>query len=141
VSTKSAESDLQGLQERIEKMEAEIAESRSEEIGWDDLPSAAELAKKQARLDILPRILAAAKRKRLELQLQADEKRLVELKQESAAAHAEFAERQAERFAAEQAEAEAINRRSGVLSAVIRAEEDIRHNRKQLAELKEDQNG
>jgi hypothetical protein len=133
VTTKNAAD----LEKQIQKMEAEIAEGSADPIDFDDLPSAAELAKKQARLDILPRILAAAKRKRLELQLQADEKRLAELKEQSAAAHAEFTERQAERFAAEQAEAEAINRRSGAISAVMRAEEDIRHNQKQLTNMQE----
>ena len=70
------EAVIHELDERIEKMEAELADGQGKPLSWDEVTSttADELAAKEQRRSILPRLITAARVKRLEL-IRAKEER------------------------------------------------------------------
>jgi hypothetical protein len=127
---------IEQLEQQIREMEAELTEDREGSLDWDDLPSASELAEKEQRRAVLPRILRAARIKRLELRVAAEEKNLADLRKKSEEAHAAFRERQQERMDAEEAEQAASGQWNAAVSAGLMADQDLRRMKKELAELK-----
>ncbi len=62
---------IEDLDASIQSMEAELAEGYGTPLSWEEVTTttAAELAAKEQRRSILPRLIAAAKAKRLELEI------------------------------------------------------------------------
>lgn len=132
---KTAE-QLEAISAEIRDMERELAEDHERQLDWDNLPSAEELAERQQRLSILPRLLRAAKLKRLEMQAAAEEARISGLRGRAEEAASAFLKSREERIRAE--EAEASGRRSMAVTALTAAELDLRRTQRRLAELKEE---
>ena len=61
---------IEDLDASIKRMEAELAEGYGRPLSWEEVTSttAEELAAKEQRRSVLPRLITAAKVKRLELQ-------------------------------------------------------------------------
>ncbi len=80
---------VEDLDREISAMEAELAEGYGRPLTWDEVTSATaeEMAKKERRRGILPRLKAAAKVKRLELRISQLEEELEGLNAERAERH------------------------------------------------------
>jgi predicted phage tail protein len=72
-TTQTTEQEISALDEQIAGMEAELGslEGHGRPLPWDEVTSttAEEIAKKEQRRGILPRLITAAKAKRLELRI------------------------------------------------------------------------
>lgn len=68
-TVEAIEEEIAALDKEIQNMEAELAEESAAPLSWDEITSstADELARKEQRRGILPRLLKAARIKRLEL--------------------------------------------------------------------------
>jgi chromosome segregation ATPase len=88
-SAGTVEAELAELDGKIAGMEAEVEEVEAFPLVWDRITSttADELAATEQRRSILPRLIAAARIKRLELERRREEERAAPLEEESARAH------------------------------------------------------
>ena len=80
---------IEDLNASIEEMEAELAEGYGHPLSWEEVTTttAVELARKEQRRSILPRLITAAKVKRLELQREKWEREIEPLETERAEAY------------------------------------------------------
>jgi chromosome segregation ATPase len=80
---------IEDLDASIEKMEAELAEDYDRPLNWEEATTttAEELAAKEQRRSIVPRLITAAKIKRLELQRERWEREIEPLEVERDEAH------------------------------------------------------
>ncbi len=96
--------EIATLDKEIKTMEAELAEEAAAPLRWEEITSstAEELARKEQRRGILPRLLTAARMKRLELRKMQYELEAEPLEAERAKAHEALERAQAKRFEVEE---------------------------------------
>ncbi len=138
-TTRTVEEEMQALDGEIESMERELAEEAAPPLRWEEITSstADELARKEQRRGILPRLITAAKIKRLELQRESYERQLEPLISERDEAHRKLEKaRDKERKAKE--EREAAHGLWGIKHGAVQSLEDrVKRTNRELRELKE----
>ena len=98
------EAELAVLDGKIESMAAEVEEVEASPLVWDRITAttAAELAAKEQRRSIIPRLLTAARIKRLELERRREVERVQPLQEEAAKAHSRLEKATAAKAKAEE---------------------------------------
>jgi len=131
---------VEELDAEIAEMETELAEGYGRSLTWDEVTSttAAELARKEQRRGILPRLLHAAKVKRKEVELRGREREAEEVRAKLQPAYDAFQEKEAELRAAKEARDEAHGEWTLALSAVQSADERAKRVRRELREIRGD---
>ena len=88
-SAGTVEAELAALDGKIAGMEEELADAEASPLVWDRITSttAEELASQEQRRSIIPRLITAARIKRLELERRREEERVQPLQEEAAKAH------------------------------------------------------
>ena len=133
-ATRTIEEELREVEREIENMERELAE-REQPIVWGET-SAEELEAKERRRAILPRLLTAARIKRLELQQESYRRQLESLEAERDEAYQKLQKAiEMERKAKEDREA-AHGAWAIKLSGAQSLEERIKRTERQLRELR-----
>jgi chromosome segregation ATPase len=117
---RKAETTLEDLDAKIQEMEAELEDGCGELLSWDEVTSttAEEIAASEQRRGILPRLIKAAKVKRLELEKRGHEERATSIGEERDAAYATFQEQEERLREAKAARDDAHDRWMVLLSAV-----------------------
>ncbi len=85
----TVEAELAALDGKIKSMVEEVEDAEAAPLVWDRITSttAAELAATEQRRSIIPRLITAARIKRLELERRREEERVQPLQEEAAKAH------------------------------------------------------
>jgi hypothetical protein len=136
--TREAEG-VEDLNAEIEAMEAELVEGYGQPLTWEEVTSttAEELARKEQRRGILPRLIHAAKVRRLELEELRREEEAAPLREKLEATYAAFQE-QEDRLRRAKEERDAAHREwTLTLYALQSADERTRRTEKELRELRE----
>ena len=144
MSTKTAktvsavEDEIVHLDEEIGRMEAELVHSATTAIAWDDVNEAAveELVNRERRRAILPRLIKAAKIKRLELRIMREQRASGPLEAERAAAHERLEEATAKRWEAVEEENAARALWSRAHNRIERIERRIRDAEREISALR-----
>jgi hypothetical protein len=92
------EQSAEDLDEQILSMEAELAEGYGRSLDWDEVTSTTteELAQKEQRRSVLPRLIHAARVKRLEREVGRREEEASALQEKVEATYAAFLKREEE---------------------------------------------
>jgi hypothetical protein len=133
------EQSAEDLDEQIRSMEAELAEDYGRPLDWDEVTSttAEELVRKEQRRSVLPRLIHAARVKRLERDTALREEEASALQEKVETTHAAFLEREEDlRGAKERCDA-AQAEWALALSAWQSANERARQAARELRELRE----
>jgi hypothetical protein len=87
---------VEDLDEQIQSMEAELAEGLGKPLTWEEVTSttAEEIACKEQRWGVLPRLIHAAKVRRLELEKLRREEEAAPLREKLEATYAAFQEQE-----------------------------------------------
>lgn len=103
-NTGNIEAELAVLDGKIESMVEEVEDAEAFPLVWDRITSttADELAAKEQRRSIIPRLLTAARIKRLELERRREGERVQPLEEEGARAHERLEKAMAARAKAEE---------------------------------------
>ena len=144
--TREAEG-VEDLSAEIEALEAELAEGYGQALTWEEVTSttAEEIARKEQRRGILPRLIHAAKVRRLELEKLRREEEAAPLREKLEATYAAFQEQEEQlRRAKEERDAAHAEERDAAhaewtltLYALQSADERTRRTEKELRELRE----
>jgi hypothetical protein len=127
------------LDEQIRSMEAELAEGYGRPLDWDEVTSttAEELVQKEQRRSVLPRLIHAARVKRLEWEVSRREEEAASLQGKVATTHAAFLEREEEMRGAKERRDAAQGEWALALSAWQSANDRARRAARELRELRE----
>jgi hypothetical protein len=130
---------VEDLDEQIQSMEAELAESYGKPLTWEEVTSttAEEIARKEQRRGILPRLIHAAKVRRLEVEKLHREKEAAPLRKKVEATYAAFQEQEDQLRKAQEKRDAAHAQWTLTLSALQSADERTRRTEKELDELTE----
>jgi chromosome segregation ATPase len=136
--TREAEG-VEDLNAEIEAMEAELVEGYGQPLTWEEVTSttAEELARKEQRRGILPRLIHAAKVRRLELEKLRREEEAAPLREKLEATYAAFQEQEDQLRQAKEERDAAHSEWTLTLSALQSADERTRRTEKELRELRE----
>jgi hypothetical protein len=136
--TRKTES-VEDLDEQIQKMEAELVEGYEKPLTWEEVTSttAEEIARKEQRRGILPRLIHAAKVRRLELEKLRREQEAAPLREKLEATYAAFQEQEDQLRRAKEKRDAAHAEWTLTLSALHSSEERTRRTEKELRELRE----
>ena len=137
-TTDTVEREITELDEKIASMEAELTEEAAAPLSWDEITSTTteEIARKEQRRGILPRLIHAAKVKRLELEKRRREEEAAPLREKLESTYAAF-QAQEERLRKAKERRDAAQAEWGItLSGLQSAEERIRRTEQELHELK-----
>lgn len=136
--TRKTES-VEDLDEQIQTMEAELVEGYEKPLTWEEVTSttAEEIARKEQRRGILPRLIHAAKVRRLELEKLRREQEAAPLLEKLEATYAAFQEQEDQLRRAREKRDAAHAEWTLTLSALHSAEERTRRTEKELRELRE----
>jgi chromosome segregation ATPase len=136
--TREAEG-LEDLSAEIEAMEAELADGYGQPLKWEEVTSttAEEIARKEQRRGILPRLIHAAKVRRLELEKLRREEEAAPLREKLEATYAAFQEQEDQLRQAKEERDAAHSEWTLTLSALQSADERTRRTEKELRELRE----
>ena len=131
---------IEDLDASIQSMEAELAQDYSRALNWEEVTSttADELAAKEQRRSILPRLITAAKVKRLELQRAKWEEEIEPLQQQREEAYKRLEEATAKYHEAEQARSLAQCDWSHAHGLIDSREQRIRQINREIRELREE---
>jgi hypothetical protein len=137
--TRKTES-VEDLDEQIQSMEAELVEGYGRSLTWEEVTSttAEEIARKEQRRGVLPRLIHAAKVRRAELDKLHREKEAAPLREELEATYQAFQEQEDELRKAKEKRDAAHAEWSLTLSALQSAEERTRRTERELQELREE---
>lgn len=126
------------LDARIAEMEAELTEGHGRPLTWDEVTAstAEEIFRKEQRRGILPRLIRAAKVKRLELEVRAREAEAEAIRAKLSPAYEAFQEKEAELSAAKERRDKAHGEWAVTLSALHSAEGRTERAARELAALK-----
>ena len=135
----SKEQSAEDLDGQIRSMEAELAEDYGRPLAWDEVTSttAEELVQKEQRRSVLPRLINAARVKRLELEAARREEEASALQEKVETAHAAFLEREGEMRGAKERRDAAQAEWALALSASQSADDRARQAARELRELQE----
>jgi colicin import membrane protein len=148
-TTATAEKEAETLGEEIKRMEGELAALESERAeldapakapSWDELQQAGafeELEARERRRGVLPRLIAAARAKLVELRIRREEAELGPLKAERESAYAAMEEAKAEARRAEEKRQAALARWGFAHERVHGREQRVERATRELAELRE----
>jgi hypothetical protein len=136
--TRKTES-VEDLDEQIQTMEAELVEGYEKPLTWEEVTSttAEEIARKEQRRGILPRLIHAAKVRRLELEKLRREQEAAPLREKLEATYAAFQEQEDQLRRAKEKRDAAHAEWTLTLSALHSSEERTRRTEKELRELRE----
>jgi hypothetical protein len=136
--TRKTES-VEDLDEQIQTMEAELVEGYEKPLTWEEVTSttAEEIARKEQRRGILPRLIHAAKVRRLELEKLRREQEAAPLREKLEATYAAFLEQEDELRKAKEKRDAAHAQWTLTFSALQSADERTRRVEKALCELRE----
>ena len=128
---------VEDLDARIIEMEAELADGHGRPLTWDEVTSATaeELAAKEQRRGVLPRLIGAAKVRRLELELRDREREAEELREGLEPLYGIFQDAEGELRAAKERRDHAHGQWAIRLSAVQGADGRTDRARRELHEL------
>ena len=129
--------ELLKLDTEIENMETEL-EAGEKPLVWDEAGSVEEIAAEQHRLAILPRLIRAAKIKRLELKIKRHEREAEPLEVQRAKAYEALERAQAKRFEVEEQIAAARQAWSLPHVQLQSLERRIKDAERELSELREE---
>lgn len=103
-STGNIEAELAELDGKIESMVEEVEDAEASPLVWDRITAttAEELAAQEQRRSIIPRLITAARIKRLELERRREEERVQPLQEEAAKAHSRLEKATAAKAKAEE---------------------------------------
>ena len=130
---------VESLEEQIEAMEAELAAGYGKPLSWEEVTSttADEIAKKEQRRGVLPRLIHAARVRRLELEVGRCENevapRLIQIEE----TYASFLEEEEALRCAQEKRDAAHGEWNLALSALQSAEDRTKRTKRELRELKE----
>ena len=133
-NTSTIEEEIATLDQEIESMERELAEEAAP-VAWGEV-DADELVRKEQRRGVLPRLIAAAKIKRLELEKQRTERELEPLYTEREDAHRKLERAQAKKLKAEEEMLEARAAWSQPHVLIDKRERRLKDLDRQIAELR-----
>jgi hypothetical protein len=136
--TRKAE-NIKDLDEQIESMEAELAEGLGKPLTWEEVTSTTseEIARKEQRRGILPRLIHAAKVRRLELERLRRDEEAAPLREKLEAAYQAFQQKEDELRKAKEKRDAAHAEWALTLSALQSADERTRRAEKELRKLRE----
>jgi hypothetical protein len=128
------------LDQQIQEMEAELSEGYGKPLTWEEVTSttAQEIARKEQRRSVLPRLIHAAKVKRLELEKDRRDKEAAVLQEKVETTYAALQEQEEKLRTAQEKRDAAHGQWSLALSASQNAIECTRRVYRELRELKED---
>jgi chromosome segregation ATPase len=137
--TRKTES-VEVLDEQIQGMEAELVEGYGKPLTWEEVTSttAAEIARKEQRRGILPRLIHAAKVRRLKLEKHRCEEEAAPLREKVEATYQAFQEQEDELRRAKEKRDAAHAEWTSTLSALQSAEGRIQRTERELQELREE---
>ncbi len=137
LEAKSPEAEMAALDKQIQDMEAELT-AEAAPLTWEQVTAttAEELAHKEQRKGILPRLIRAAKIKRLELQIQRDRGSIEPLDAARAKAHEKLERATAKRWEAVEEEQAARGEWGKVHERIINLERRIKLEEREVAELR-----
>ena len=137
-SERSAKASVEDLEQSIQEMEAELADGHGRPLTWDEVTSTTpeELARKEQRRGILPRLIRAAKVKRLELEVQSRQRVADELRAKLEPSYEAFQEKEDELRRAKEVRDEAHGEWSRTLSALQGADGRVDRVARELGELR-----
>jgi hypothetical protein len=129
---------VEDLDEQIQSMEAELVEGYGKPLTWEEITSttAEEIARKEQRRGVLPRLIRAAKVRRLELVKLRREEEAGPLREKLEATYQAFQEQEDELRRAKEKRDAAHAEWTLTLSALQSAEERTRRTEKELGELR-----
>jgi len=127
------------LDEQIQSVEAELEEGYGKPLTWEEVTSttAEEIARREQRRGVLPRLIHAAKVRRLELEKLRREQEAAPLRVKVGATYQAFQEQEEELRKAKEKRDAAHAEWALTLSALQSAEERTRRTEKELGELRE----
>jgi hypothetical protein len=133
---RTLEEEIATLDEQLRDMEAELAKlAKGEPIVWGEV-DAEDLARKEQRRAILPRLITAARIRRLELQKRQTVSELEPLYSEREDAHKKLERATAKKFKAEEEMLEARQAWSSPHTLIEKRERRLKDLDRQIAELK-----
>jgi len=132
------EAELAALDGKIESMEAEVKDVEASPLVWDRITSttAEELATQEQRRSIIPRLITAARIKRLELERRREVERVQPLEEEGARAHERLEKAIAARAKAEEEAGQARFLWTNALSRLDNRHRHIKELDRAIADLK-----
>ena len=130
---------VEDLDQSIQEMETELADGHGRPLTWDEVTSttAEALVRKEQRRGILPRLIHAARVKRLEVEKRSREEEAAELRVRLEPTYAAFQEKEDELRRAKEARDAARGEWAMTLSAVGSADDRTRRTEQELQELQE----
>jgi chromosome segregation ATPase len=130
---------IEDLDASIESMETELAEGYGRPLSWEEVTSttAEEIARKEGRRGVLPRLIHAAKVRRLELEKLRRQEEAAPLREKLEATYQAFQEQEDELRKAKEKRDAAHAEWTLTLSALQSAEERTQRTEKELDELRE----
>jgi hypothetical protein len=129
--------EIANMDREIERLEAELREDAQAPLVWGEA-TADELAQKEQRRGVLPRLITAAKIKRLELRRAKLERETEALEAERAERHRVLEEAQVAEERAKERRLEAFNAWTFAHGAVITKQDHARRLKRELRELQGD---
>jgi chromosome segregation ATPase len=136
---RSQAESVEDLDAKIQEMEAELAQGYGKPLTWDEVTSATpeDLARKEQRRSVLPRLITAAKIKRLELRRAGYERDIEPLQAKREAAYERIEAATAHRLEAEAEEGKARSEWSDANMRIQSREDRIREVTREIRELRE----
>lgn len=130
---------VEDLDEQIQMMEAELAEGYGKPLTWEEVTSttADELVRKEQRRGMLPKLIRAARVKRLELVKRCREEEAAPLREKLEATYRAFQQKEDELRQAKGKRDAAHAEWALTLSALQSADERTRRAEKELRKLRE----
>ena len=130
---------VEDLDRQIQSMETELAEGYGMPLTWEEVTSttAEEIARKEQRRGVLPRLIHAAKVRRLELEKLRREEEATPLREKVEATYAAFQEQEEQLRRAKEERDAAHAEWTLTLYALQSADERTRRTEKELRELRE----
>lgn len=135
---KASEASVEDLDQSIQEMEAELADGHGRPLTWDEVTSttAEALVRKEQRRGILPRLIRAAKVKRLELEVQSRQRVADEIRARLEPSYEAFQEKEDELRRAKEVRDEAHGEWAMTLSALQGADGRVDRVARDLQELR-----
>ena len=136
---KASEASVEDLDQSIQEMEAELANGHGRPLTWDEVTSttAEALVRKEQRRGILPRLIHAARVRRLEVEKRSREEEAAKLRGKLEPTYAAFQEEEERLRKAKEARDAARGEWAMTLSAVGSADDRTRRTEQELQELQE----
>jgi hypothetical protein len=137
---RSQAESVEDLDAKIQEMEAELAQGYGKPLTWDEVTTttAEEIARKEQRRGVLPRLIHAARVRRLELEKERREEEAASLQEKVETTYAAFQEQEDELRKAKEKRDAAHAEWAITLSASQNANERTRRTERELRELQED---